>query len=82
MISAPVIRIRLFEEESPLVKLGEKGAKPECVFKQCDMRGRDWRRPRRPRTEAGRSRKWRTRDRRGRSPSGREAAATGGRASP
>ena len=46
------------------MKLGEKGAKPECVFKQCDMRGRDWRRPRRPRTEAGRSRKWRTRDRR------------------
>ena len=47
------------------MKLGEKGAKPECVFKQCDMRGREWRRPRRPRTEAGRSRKWRTRDRRG-----------------
>ena len=46
------------------MKLGEKGAKPECVFKLCDMRGREWRRPRRPRTEAGRSRKWRTRDRR------------------
>ena len=46
------------------MKFGEKGAKPECVFKQCGMRGREWRRPRRPRTEAGRSRKWRTRDRR------------------